>query len=473
MRTKGFTLIWVLIMLVVLAAVSGAMLQSANTSDRTARAVARGALIRIQERNTLTYSQRLLEANAGSLLRALPAPSAFAAGDIQSQLQHQVDDWCPRDVDGSGSQVLIYFASTACGTALPAGHRAPAVQLKNSGPDLWTMEAEFLLVAGPSTHPTVRRGLLSASYGASPASTYALLSTGDTTLDSRVQIQGDAHVDGHLTLRGPVELSGALSTSNCQVVTSGCVGTAQVTLSDARTSAMSILPTPAHPAGLTGTLGFGQAGETAAMTLPTLSGLTIVASTVDLGVLSSGEQYIRACVTVMVCTTYLGTADGALRLGNVQNAPLISAWNGVIGITPVGGEVVIRPVNPDAPSVSRSLSLVVTGAGAARIDGNLMYTQTSCSADACTPDLTHDALSLQASRVTVTSRTVRTHATVITDQFIVTAPLTLFGSLIGTPAGISAQLSIQTDARARTGFAPVGVPRLAARWRQSAVTVDP
>lgn len=470
MQPRGFTLIWVLIVLVILAAVSGAMLQSANTSDRTARAVARGTLIRIQEQNTLTYGQRLLEANAGTLLRSLPAASSYATGEIQSQLQRQVDEWCTRNIDGSGSQIRIYFSSTACGTGLPEGQTAPTLQLNSTGTNLWAMEAEFFLVAGPPSRPTVRRGTLNARYGAPPASTYALLSAGDTTLDSRVRIQGDAHVDGRLTLRDTVDLSGALSTSNCQVVTSGCVGAAEVNLADTRTNVMSILPTPAHPAELTGTLSVGQAGETAAMSTPSLSGLTIVASTVDLGVLASGEQYIRACVSFFSCTTYLGTTDGALHEGSVRNATLISGWNGAIGITPAGSEVVIRPVNPDAPSVARSLSLVVTGA--AKVDGNLMYTQTSCSVDSCTSDLSTDALSIQASRVTVTTRTVRTHATVITDQFLVTAPLTLFGSLIGAPTGVSAQLYIQGDARARTGLAPVGVPRLAARWREASVTVD-
>lgn len=471
MRTKGFTLIWVLIMLVILAAVSGAMLQSASTSDRTARAVARGALLRIHERNTLTYSQRLLEANAGSLLRALPTPSSTAASDVQSNLQQQVDTWCARDVDGSTNRVRIYFSSTACDQALPSGQAAPAVRLVNVGSSLWSMDAEFLIVAGPTNRPTIRRGLLSARYGAAPASSYALLSAADTTLDSRLRIQGDAHVDGRLTLRGTVDLVGALSASNCQVVTSGCTGAAEVTLNDTRTSAMAILPTPARPAGLTGTLSVGQAGETVSMSTPSLSGLTLTASTVDLGVLASGEQYIKACTSILFCKTYIGTSDGALREGNVQNTPLINAWNGAIGITPVGTEVLIRPVNPDAPSVARSLSLVVSGA--ARLDGNITYTQTSCSAEICNPDPTNDALSLQASRVTVTTRTVRTHATILTDQFLVSAPLTLFGSLIGAPNGIGAQLFIQADPRARTGLAPVGVPRLAARWRQAAVTVFP
>jgi type II secretory pathway pseudopilin PulG len=465
-RHGGFTLVWVLILLTLLSTVAAALMQSASTSARSARSIVAGSLREVQERNLLSYGGRLLEANAAALVGSLPSPDGMSAAGLAARLQSGVAGWCGRDPDGGGAnRMRVYFTGQACGAALPAGVSAPQPRLISQGSGLWGLEAPFVLVAPTPGRAVVRRGTLYAQYGAAPASVYALLASGSLTLDETVRVRGDVHTDGRLTLRGAVEVDGAVSSSACTAVTPGCVGVRAVTLGDVSVPVMQVAPSPGRPRGFTGFLALGQAGETAGMSAPTVPGLRVTAQEVVLGVTASGEQVVRTCLNG-ACTEYLGTADGSLR--DAAGAVVISAWSGAIGVTGAG-DVTVRPVNPDAPSIARPVSVVSTSRVV--VTGSLTYAQSTCAGETCSAAGVTDVFSVQAPEVRVTSATVRLHGTVIAPSVRLENVLTVYGSVVGVPSG--GRLLIQADPRARQGIAAPGVPRLSARWRQARVGVNP
>lgn len=261
-KEAGFTLVWVLMLLALLGSLAGVLMQSAAGAARAARSVAAGNLREIGERNVLSYAERLLEANAATLLRSLPAPSA-GAQPLAERLQAEVSRWCERDPDGAGAgRVRVYFTARACGVPLPSGVAVPVPTLLSEGSGLWQLEAPFVLVSPAPERPVVRRGTFRARYGAAPASVYALLAPGNLTLGEGVQVRGDVHADGGLTLLGDVRVQGTLSASGCVAVAPGCVGTRSVTLGDRTVSVMDLTPSPGHPEGFSGFLALGQSGET-------------------------------------------------------------------------------------------------------------------------------------------------------------------------------------------------------------------
>lgn len=455
MKSHGFALVWALILSAILGLIAASLIQAAGIGSRSARGITQGAIIAVEQGNLFAYEQRLLEANSGMLLRGLDALSQ--GGEVlASRLQAQADQWCDRDPDGRGAgRVRVYFTSRACGQALPSGLSIAPLRLNDS-----VMEAPFVLQAGRQ----IRRGTFRAQYGDAPASVYALLSQDDLSLGSNVQIDGDAHTDGYLSISGPV-VSGVLSSSNCAAVSPGCAGERRVSIGGVTRSAMDLLPSPARPSEMKGILSLGQSGETAGLFLPTLNGLTTSATRVVLGVLSSGEQSVRIC-TGSLCTDYIAPQSGDLTLSNGD--VVIPGWTGVIGLS--GSAVTVTPRVADDPSVVRPLSIISDEP--VTIEGSLTYAQTSCAADVCNATGAQQFLSVQAPRITVRRETVRIHGVMISPQFVWSAPLTVFGSVIGTPRG-NDLLKIQEDPRSQDGQAAPGVPRLRAQWRQAEVTVQP
>lgn len=448
-------MVWALILSAILGLIAASLIQAAGIGSRSTRGVMQGALSAVERGNLFSYEQRLLEANSGALLRSLDAPSQ-GAGVLASELQSRADAWCGRDPDGKGAgRVRVYFTEQACGQSLPSGISIAPPRLSGN-----VMEAPFVLQAGRE----IRRGTLRAQYGDAPASIYALLSSSSLSLGSNIRIDGDAHTDGYLSLSSPV-VSGVLSSSNCAALSPGCVGERQVDIGGTPQSPMGLLPSPAQPAELEGTLSLGQSGETAALNTPALSGLTTNATKVVLGVLSSGEQSIQVCQGA-ACTDYiaLDSGDLALSSGDV----MIPSWSGVIGLS--GSAVTVTPRGADEPSVVRPLSIISDEP--VTIGGSLTYAQTSCAGDVCNASGAQQFLSIQAPRITVSQETVRIHGVMIAPQFVWNAPLTIFGSVIGTPQG-NDTLRIQEDPRSREGQAAPGVPHLSAQWRQAEVTIQP
>lgn len=456
---QGFSLVWALILAAILSLVAASLIQTASVGNRSVQAITQRTLVDIERSNILTYSQRLLEANASTLARSLTMPNT-AAG-LSGQLQAAVNTWCARDPDGKGAnRIRIYFTSQACAQPLPAGVNITPAQLSTTGLAT-TLKAPFVIVAGKD----VQRGVFTAHYGSSPASVYGLLSPDDLTLSENIEVDGDAHTDGSLDLQGVPLVTGTLSSSSCAIVSAQCQGNKEVRLRGVRTPVMSLLPMPARPQGFKGNLSLGQSGETAGLGRLSLSGLTTQADRILLGVLGSGEQLIRVCESGN-CTDYIGLDSGDLALSTEEM--VISPWNGVIGVIG-GGGVTLAPIDPDQPSIVRPLSLVTPGA--LTIDGSLTYAQTSCAGNVCNASGANQFLSVQARDITVNSSVVRVHGFLISRKLIYSAPLTIFGSVISTPEG-TGKLRIQEDPRGTAQVAP-GIPLLSAQWRQAEVTISP
>lgn len=461
-RTAGFSLIWALILSTLLVTLAFNLIRSAQTINRSSRAVTQDALNSIAERNALTYAQRLLEVTAPHLLSTLPTNAS--AAELALQMQNLMNNYCDRLPDGT-TNFRVYFTSAACGVSLSG--TLPNATDSTAGPTR-QITLPFVLSVQQGDLITSRKGTLTAQSGAVPASTYALLSAGDLTLGNRVQVVGDVQVDGHLGITEQADVTGVLSNSNCGLVTAGCSGARSIDLGSQSTDVMALTPTSARPSILTGgILSSGQQAETPSMHAPALTPYTVSADTLILGVYGDGTQYFQACLEG-ACTNYGVDGSGNLYRDNYDQPPVASAWNGALEVD-APGTLTIRPYNPDAASVARPLS--VTTNQPVIIDGNVTYQQTSCAGQLCQNNGSNVTFSLQAPSVEVSGYTVRLHGAVQTGSFRNDSPLSVYGSVIGTLAG-TGSLMIQGDSRAQEGLAAPLVPVLNNQWRKVNVDVQ-
>ncbi|GGR12711.1 hypothetical protein [Deinococcus ruber] len=466
--TQGFSLIWALILSAVLMAVTVSLVQIAGRSVRTSGSIARGTLLSVSEQNVLSYSRRLLEANAARLVDALPAPTDSPA-PLTAFLQGSVDTWCNRDPDGGGGgRLRVYFTATSCGVARPSDAPLPAATLTPLEGGTVRADFPFVIVAPTAGRSTIRSGTLTAFFGAAPVTSYSLLVPDDLILDGRVSVNGNVHVDGHLTVQQRAQIDGLLSVSNCNVATPLCTGRPEVTVGTSSATVMQLLPSPARPAWSSGQVALGQRGETGAATPGQLVGLTITASDIALGVLGDGSQYIHACSYGVVCLDYVADAQGNLYQGDNQQL-LTSHWTGVVNVVSPGGPITLRPQQPDGPSINLPLSVNTTAP--VILTGNLTYDLTSCAGNVCSAGGDSQLFSVSAPSIRATAQVQRVHGTLVTNTFTNEGNMTLFGSLDGHPAG-SAPLLIQQDARALRGLAAPSVPRLVAQWRGATINAS-
>lgn len=466
--TAGWVFPYVLILVAILASIVISLIQTAANNTRTAATYTRGALLGVDQRNVLSYGSRLLEANVSQLVQRLPAPSAGAAA-LQEALQRQADTWCTRDPDGRGqNRIRVYFQAnaTVCGQPLPQNVPLNPPKFEIDG-SLTQATLPFVIVAPAGGRTATQTGSILAQYGAPPASAYALLVPGDLNLPSRLHVNGFSQVDGILRIQTPANLSGVMSTSNCNAVTATCTGERALTLNGTVVPVMSLVPSPGRPAEVGGTVVLGAPSESATLQLAGVPQVGIVTSELTLSVLESGEQVVKGCFGVF-CTTYY-IRGGNLYRGSLDSAPILTGWNGLMTVTSLGTDVTIQGTNPDASSVGIPLGIVTTSNVV--IKGNLTYEQTNCIDGLCNPSGTTQFLSVQAPSVRVTTDARQVHGTFITPSFVSNAPLTLFGTIIGTPQG-SDTLNIQPDRRALQGLRAPGTPLLATRWRQAAVTLS-
>jgi hypothetical protein len=464
-RHEGFTLIWALVVSALLMMIAASIVQSAGSGERSSRAVLTGTLTTVRERNVLSYSQRLLEANAASLLAALPAPLVDPAA-LPALMQGQVNGWCGRDPDGAGTgRVRVFFTRSACGTALPGDIPLPAVRVTNQGGSA-LVELPFVIVAGTGPRPASRSGVLSGRYGAPPASVYSYLSPSSLSLGSQHTIQGAVHTDGQLALSSGVTLTGTVSASDCGSLSAACLGERAITVNGSRTGVTSLAPSPAHPLDIPAAVTTRQASETASLTPSALSSYPIDATTVYLSVLGDGSQSLTACTTAWLCQNFTADRNRTLYRNGHLTTPVMSNWNGRFTVTSLTGHLTVARAGT-GPVVARGLSLYTPGI--ATVAQDITYAQTACRSDVCDTGGADDTFSLQAASISVAAGVSTLHGAYIANTITYAGPLTVFGSLIGTVSG-GQPLTLLGDSRAQQGITAPGVPTLRLGWRQAQVT---
>ncbi|AFD27488.1 hypothetical protein [Deinococcus gobiensis] len=467
--TAGYAMVIALILVAALAVTAASIVQTTARNTRTAATYTRGAVLGVQQRNVLSYSSRLLEANASRLTQSLPAPSAGVRA-LQDALQTATASWCTRDPDGQGqNRIRVYFRmdAAACGQALPSGVALPDPKLETAG-DLTRASLPFVIVAPSGGRTAIQAGSLLAQYGAAPASTYSLLVPNDLNLTSHLRLNGTSQVDGILRVQTPATLSGTIGTSNCNAITTTCAGTRSLTVNGAAVPVMSLAPSAGRPAGVGGSVVIGTPSESADLSPLPAPQVGLVTSELTLSVQEGGEQVMKGCFAIF-CTTYY-VKNGNLYRGSLDSAPIFTGWDGLLAVNAAGGDLTIQGADPNASSVGIPLGIVT--ASNVVIKGDLTYEQTNCIDGLCNSAGTSQFLSVQAPSVRVTTETRQVHGTFITPNFISNAPLTLFGTIIGMPQG-SDVLNIQPDTRAQDGLRAPGTPLLASRWRQPSITLTP
>lgn len=468
-RTQGFSLIWALLLAALLSLLAASVIRTSSTQRLRSQAVLDGSLAEVQERNALEDARRLTTANASRLAATLPATAEPAA--LAQAAQTFVNNWCARSVDGGERRARVHFTETACDRTLPSGVSLPPAVVSAPGHGVWRVELPFVVVSqGGQGRVLTRSGTLRATYGPLPASGITLFAPGDLTLSPAVQVQGDVHVEGHLTLRGDVRVTETVTASGCATSAPGCAGAREVTVGSVRTGVMGLRPLTERPCTEAaclqgGSLSVGQLGD-GPPAVADVPGLGLGGNVLRLGVTGDGTQLIEACAGG-ACTTLTATPQGEGATSVLRDAGgnvLAENWNGVLSLP---GNLTVTPAG-DGPSIGVNLSVVSTGP--MTVAGELTYAQTSCTDLVCGVSGGTEMLALGAPGVEV--RGSRLHAAVITRTLTYAQDLTLYGALTGMPDG-SGSLRLQQDPRFRDGAAPGAVPRLPAAWRQASVTTQP
>jgi len=387
---EGYAMVYLL-----LASLFFTALMSVNATTLYLRAENVGQVTRETTHNAalqsnLSYLERLSVSNASRWANTAGTNIHGHGNDLRRDLQEAADATvCSRTIPGS--QVLIFFTTQACGTALPSGIDLDSVvKTPSESGNMTTWYVPFVLVTtNDAGEVASQRKVLRLTDGTSPLSTYAVWSGAHQTI-SDLSSTGPVYVLGKVSMSSAGDLA-ELHTAGCVTPAPGCSAQGGLNVDGMSRLSMQLAPTAAQPCSVAGCTG-GRVNPRAPVSVPpdiTPVSLSLgTVTTLRLGVEAGGMQRITSCQTI--CTTYLTNGQTLMTEAGTS----VGVWSGHVSVL---GNVRVQSETPGEPAVA--LTMTVHSTGNMQV-GALTLANPPCSGDDCQP--TDDLLGLtSAGAITV------------------------------------------------------------------------